>query len=95
MFGKNVAQDDAQIACAQRARRFDEFPFANRQHLPAHQARVADPASERKRENQIENSRAAERDEGDRDENSGKRKKRIHQHDVDEAVDASAVISGE
>ena len=91
---KDVAQDDAQVAGAKCTRCFDEFSFTHGQHLAAHQARVANPASKRESEHEIENSRAAEGDEGDRDEDSGERKKRIHQDDVDEAVDASSVISG-
>ena len=48
----------------------------------------------RQGKHEIENSGAAKGHEGDGDENSRKRKKRIHQHHIDEAVDASAVVSG-
>ena len=43
----------------------------------------------------VENAGATEGNERNRQQNSWKRKKRIHQHNVDEAIDASAVVSGE
>ena len=46
--GKNVANDDAQIAGAESPRRFDEFAFARGENLSADQARVADPSAEEK-----------------------------------------------
>src|SRR5260370_41729671 len=43
---------------------------------------------------EIKDSRAAESDEGDGKQNPGKREECIHHDDVDEAVDASAVVAG-
>ena len=92
---QNVADDDAQVARAQGAGGFDKFAFARGEDLSANQARVADPSSERERENQIEDAGAAEGDEGNGEKDSGEREERVHQDDVDEAVDASAVVAGD
>ena len=70
--GQNVAHDDAQIAGAEGAGGFDEFAFAGGENLSANQARVADPSAEREGEDEIEDAGAAECDEGDGDQNSGK-----------------------
>src|SRR6185312_1349868 len=93
--GKNVHQNDAGIACAEGAGGFHEFPFARGQHLRPDEAGIANPASEGERENQIENTRAAEGDECDGDENRWERHEGVHDHDVDETVQTSAVISCE
>src|SRR5208282_2846524 len=92
---EDVAGNNVEISSAERSRRFDKFAFAHGQHLGADQTSVADPTSERQRQDKIKNTGAAEGHKGDRDENSGEGKKGIHQHDVDEAVDAAAVVSGE
>ena len=89
-----MARNNVEISRAESARRFHKFALAHGQHLRAHQASVTNPSANRQRKNQVENSRTAKGHEGDSDENARKRKKRIHQHDVDEAVDASSVISG-
>ena len=94
-IGKNVANDDAQIAGAESARGFNEFAFPRGQNLSANQARVAHPSAERERDHKIEDAGAAECDEGDGNQNSRERKKRIHQDDVDEAVDAASVVSSD
>src|ERR1039458_9142883 len=63
--------------------------------VPRTQAGITDPSAERERENEIEDAGAAEGDEGDRQQDSWERKKSVHQHDVDEAVDGSSVVSGD
>src|SRR6266851_6384601 len=92
---QNVADDDAKIAGPESAGSFDEFTLACGENLAADQASIAYPSSERERENQIEDARTAERDERNREQNSRERQECIHQDDVDEAVDASAVIAGD
>src|SRR5580692_5037681 len=93
--GENMADDDAEIASPQSAGGFDKFAFARREDLSADQAGVADPASQRERENKIEDAGAAEGDEGDGEKDSREREKRVHQDDVDKAVDATTVVSGD
>ena len=90
-----MANDDAQVAGSESARRFDEFAFTGGKNLSANEARVADPPAERERENEIEDAGTTEGDESDRQQNSGERKKRVHQDDVDETVDATTVVSGD
>src|SRR5205807_5683852 len=75
--------------------RLDEFAFAGGEDLHADKAGVANPSTEREGENEIENARAAEGDEGDGEKNSGEREECIHHHDIDEAVDGSAVVTGD
>src|SRR5580704_568474 len=91
---ENVADDDAEIARSESTRGFDEFTFARGEDLSAHQAGVADPASERQCQNQIEYAGAAERYERNGQQDPGEREEGIHQDYVDEAVDASAVVTG-
>ena len=83
-----------EISGAERSCRFNKFTFAHGQNLRAHQASVADPSSDGEGEYEIENSWTAEGHEGDCDENAGEGKKCVHQHDVDEAIDASTIVSG-
>src|SRR5208282_5327721 len=92
--GQDVARNNVEIASAESASGFDKFALADREHLRTDQAGVADPASERQSEHQIEDAGTAEGDEGDGDENAGEGKKGIHQHDIGEAVDGAAVITG-
>src|SRR5450631_3354719 len=63
--GKNMANDDAEIARAQSFSGFDEFAFASRENLSTNQAGVANPASQRKRQHEIEDAGPAEGDERD------------------------------
>ena len=92
--GQNVARDDAEIAGTERAGGFHIFAFAGGQHLSADKARIAHPASEREGENKIENAGTAEGDESNGQKNSGERQERIHDDDIDEAIEASAVVAG-
>src|SRR6267154_3466506 len=92
---QNVADDDAKIAGSQCPGGFDEFALARREDLPADKTRIADPSSERERKNEIEDARSTEGDEGDRQQDSGEREEGIHKHDVDEAVDAPTVVTGD
>src|SRR5215471_19227891 len=92
---QDVAHDNAQVAGAECAGCFDKFAFAGGEHLAADQARVANPSAEREREHQVEDAGTAKGNERDRQQNSRERHKRVHQHDVDEAVDASTVISSD
>src|SRR6266446_4031589 len=92
---KNVADDDAQVAGAERAGGLDEFALARGKNLSADKASVTDPPAEREREDQIENARAAESDEGNGEKNSGEGEECVHEDDIDEAVDASAIIAGD
>src|SRR2546429_483215 len=92
--GENMTNDHAQIACAQRPCRFHELTLACGQYLRTHQARVSYPASEGEGEHEVEYAGTAKGHEGNRQQDSGERKKSIHNHDVDEAVEASAVIAG-
>ena len=93
----NVRQDmthnDAEIARPQSASGFDEFALARGEDLSANETSITDPSAKRESENQIKNSRPAKRDESDSQQDSWKRKERVHQDHVDEAVDASAVVS--
>src|SRR5450631_4498994 len=93
--GQDVANDDAQVAGAESARGFDEFTFASGENLSANQARIPNPSAQRQRENQIEDARSTKGDEGYRQQNPWEREKRIHQDNIDEAVDAAPVISGD
>ena len=95
MFGKNVPHDDAQVACAQCARGFHEFAFAHRQHLRAHQSRIAHPSANRQRQDQIEDAGPEKGDKGDRQQYSGERHEGVHHDDVQHAVGDSAVIAGD
>ena len=90
---QDVPHDDAQVACPQRARRFDEFALARGEDLSADETSVTHPSAERESENKIENSRPSKCDERDGQQDSWKREKRIHQNHVDESIDASAVVS--
>src|SRR5579862_81639 len=92
---QNVANDDSKIARSQRTRGLHEFSFAGSENLSADKARITDPSSERQREHEIENTGTAEGDERDREQNPWEGQKRIHQNDIDEAVDRSSVISGD
>src|SRR6202040_4382238 len=56
---------------------------------------VANPSPKGERKNQVQDARSAEGDEGDGKKNSGKREECIHQDDIDEAVDASAVVASD
>ena len=91
--GQNVADDDAQVTGSEGAGSFDELAFASGENLAADETRVANPSAERQREDEIEDAGAAECDEGDCEQNSGEGEEGIHQNDIDEAVDASAVVS--
>ena len=82
-----MADDDAEIAGADGASSFDELAFTGSENLSANQTSVTDPSAERKCEDEIENAGAAKGDEGNGQQDSRKRQKRIHQDDVDEAVD--------
>src|SRR5450432_179764 len=93
--GEDVAENDSQVARAQSPRGLDEFPFANRQDLGAHQPGIADPSAERQSENQVEQARAAEGYESDGQQDSGERQKRVNDDDVDEAVEQAPVVAGE
>src|SRR6202521_2972249 len=68
---EHVTHDNAQIACAERARRFNKFAFACGKDLSADQAGVADPSSKRERENEVKDAGSAERDESYRQQDSG------------------------
>src|ERR1700676_2295996 len=92
---QNVADDDAQIAGSEGAGSFDEFAFARSEDLSSNEAGVADPSSKREREDEIEDPGATECDESNCEQNSWEREERIHQHNVDEAVDASSVVAGD
>src|SRR6266436_484817 len=92
---KNMAGDHAQIACAQGSGGFDKLAFAGGQNLGAHQAGIAHPSSNGKREHEVENARAAEGDKSDGQKNSGERQKRVHHYDVEEAIDVSAIVAGD
>ena len=93
--GKNMADDHAQIACTKGSRSFDKFPFACGEDLRADQAGVAHPSSERERQDKIENPWPTEGNEGDSEQNSRERKKRIHHYNVEETIDVSAVVAGD
>src|SRR5580704_1365790 len=92
---QNMAADYPHVARAQRARSFDEFAFAGGENLSAHQACIAHPTSQRKRENKIENARPAKSDKSNGEKNSWKREKGIHQHDINKAVDPAAVVASD
>ncbi len=91
---QDMADDNSQIACAEGAGGFDEFALTRGEDLSAHQTRVANPASERESENKIEDAGTTECDERNGQQNSRERQERIHEDDIDEAVDASSVITG-
>ena len=78
---------------AQGARGFDEFALPRGEDLSANQTSITDPPAQRESENQIKDSRPAKGDESNGQQDSRKRQKRIHQDHVDEAIDASAVVS--
>ena len=90
---QDVPRNDAQIACSQGARGFDEFALPRGEDLSANQTSITDPPAQRESENQIKDSRPAKGDESNGQQDSRKRQKRIHQDHVDEAIDASAVVS--
>src|ERR1700722_16197321 len=92
---QNVADDDAQIAGSEGAGGLHEFAFARSKDLSADEARVADPTSEREREDQIEDAGTSEGDKSNGKQNSRERKESVHQHNVNEAVDASAVVASD
>jgi hypothetical protein len=93
--GKNVTNDHAQIARAQRSRCFHELTLARGQYLGTDQARVSYPSSQAECEHEVENAGSAEGYESNCQQDSRKREKSIHDHDVDEAVEASAIVAGE
>ncbi len=84
-----------QSLAPERARGFDEFALARRQYLGADQAGVADPSADRERQDQVEYPGAEKGDEGDGQQDAGKGKEGVHDHDVDDAVHASAVVPGD
>ena len=90
-----MTNDHAQIACAQRTCRFHKLAFPRGQDLRTHQARVPYPASEGEGEHEVEDAGAAEGHESNRQQNSGERKKSVHDDDIDEAVEASAIVAGQ
>src|SRR4029077_10576619 len=92
---QNVPDDDAQVAGAKGAGGLNEFAFTRGEDLPADESGVADPSAERERENEIENAGAAKGNKRDGEQNSRKRQECIHQHDVDEAIDAAAIVTGD
>ncbi len=91
---QDMTHDDAQIACPKSARGFDEFALARGEDLSANETSVTHPSAERESENKIENSWPAKGNERDSQQDSRKRKECVHQDHVDEAIDASAVVSG-
>ena len=93
--GQDVAGKDAKVAGSESARSFDIFTLAGGEDLGADESGVADPASNDEGEDEIPEAGAEECDKGDGQQDSGKRKKRVHHDDVDEAVNESAVVSGE
>ena len=92
---KDVTHDYAGIARAQSASGFHEFAIAHRQHLSSHQARVTHPSADDEREDQVPNSGSQESNEGNCQKNPRERKKRIHHHDVEEAIELAAVVAGD
>ena len=92
--GQDVAGEDSEVSGSEGARGFHVFALAGGEDLGADEAGVADPASDDQGEDEVPEAGAEEGDEGDGQQDSRKRKKRIHHDDVDEAVDESAVVSG-
>ena len=80
---------------AQGAGGFDILALAGGEHLGADEAGVADPAADDESQDQVPEAGAEKGDEGDGQQDSGKREKCVHHDDVDEAVEAAAVVSGE
>ena len=93
--GQDVADEDAEIGGSEGARGFDVFALAGGQHLGADQAGVADPSADDEGQDEVPQAGAEKGDEGDGQQDTGEREKRVHHDDVDEAVDPSAVVSGE
>ena len=90
---EEMAHQDARVRSAQRARGEDVFHFLGLQNLCASEARVAGPAGDDERENYFVDSRAEECGEGNRQQDSGKRKKCVDEDDVDEAVEPAAEVA--
>ena len=74
---QNVRKQDPHIARAERLRGLDEIVFADLQHLPAHHARVADPADDARGGDELALSGAEKRDQGDGEQQAGKREKTL------------------
>jgi len=71
-IGKKMAQHDPEIGCSQRANSQDEFKLLHFQDLGARQTRVASPASDNQRENDLSDARTKKRRECDRQQDTGK-----------------------
>ena len=95
MLGRMWRHEHAQVGCAQRARRLHKLPLLDRHHLRPHQPRVAHPAGDRKRQNQVEQARPEERHKRDRKQNAGQRQECIGHIHVDHGVGPSAVKAGQ
>src|SRR6266704_5767971 len=93
--GYDVTCDDAPVACTQSARGFYKFFFFHRQHLGANEARVAHPASDAERKNQVENAGTQERHKSDGQQNTRERKEGIHQDHAKEFISQATIVSGD
>src|SRR6185369_6646789 len=92
---QDVASQDAPVACTEGMGCFDKFPLLCRQNLSANQTRISHPTSDNQRQDEIDQTWSQERHKGDREQNSGERKKRVHHDDIDKAIYESAVVPGE
>src|SRR5438270_12647437 len=68
---QDVPDNDAQVAGPQSAGGLDEFAFARGEDLSSNEARIADPSTERERENHIDNAGPTEGDKSDGQQNAG------------------------
>ena len=93
--GENVADEDSPIAGSESTGGFDVFALAGGEDLGADKASVSDPASNDQGKYEIPEAGTEEGNEGDGEEDSGKRKECVHHDDVDEAVEAAPEVSGE
>ena len=88
---QHVTRQDAERAGAKRPGRGDVFELARPQHLPAHQARVTNPADHGECENDVDEAGSQHRDERDREQHARKRHQDIHDA-ADDLIDVAAVI---
>ena len=90
-----MTHDDAQVAGAERACGLDKFALAGGEDLAADQSRIAHPSTEGESEHQVEDPGTAERNESNRQQDSGEGQECIHHDDVEEAVDPPSVVAGD
>ena len=93
--GEDVAEEDAEWACAQCSGGVDVFTVADGHDLGADEARIAGPSTDGEGEDEVGEAWAEEGGEGDGEEDAGEGEEGVHGEGGEDGVDPAAEVACE